>query len=195
MNAVCLSKHFGRQSKRLSVAALAFLSVVVTGASAAASGGVPAEPPVISPIDTGRETRFTLDQSPHSSVSARAALAAAYAIAAQVRGAQVYTVMPTGSMRPMFDQKAFVVVEPAPYEDLRVGDIITYMHPRLNTPVIHRIMEKDGDEFWTKGDHNSRPDDVYVSRRNYRMRVFAVIYAREDGTTATQPGLRAQNLP
>ena len=176
-----------------SVAVLAFFSVVVTGASAAASSGRFAEPPVISPIEVGRETRATLDQSPHSSVSARAALAAAYAIASQVPGAQVFTVMPTGSMRPMFDQKAFVVVEPAPYEDLRVGDIITYMHPQLNTPVIHRIMEKDGQEFWTKGDHNARPDNVYVNHKNYRMRVFAVIYARDDSNSVNQQGLRAQN--
>jgi len=182
-----------RKSHRLSVAVLAFFSVVVTGASAAASSGRFAEPPVISPIEVGRETRATLDQSPHSSVSARAALAAAYAIASQVPGAQVFTVMPTGSMRPMFDQKAFVVVEPAPYEDLRVGDIITYMHPQLNTPVIHRIMEKDGQEFWTKGDHNARPDNVYVNHKNYRMRVFAVIYAREDSNSVNQQGLRAQN--
>ena len=173
--------------------ALAFLSVVVAQAGAAPSSNIPAEPPVISPIEVGRETRATRDLSPHSSMSARSALAAAYAIAAQVRGAQVYTVMPTGSMRPMFDQKAFVVVEPASYDDLRVGDIITYIHPRLNTPVIHRIMEKDGDEFWTKGDHNARPDDVYVNRKNYRMRVFAVIYAREDSNSVSQPGVRAQN--
>ena len=173
--------------------ALALLFGCVTQVRAAAPNGGLVEPPVISPIETGRETRATRDLSPHSSMSARAALAAAYSIAAQVRGAQVFTVMPTGSMRPMFDQKAFVVVEPAPYDDLRVGDIITYIHPRLNTPVIHRIMEKDGDEFWTKGDHNSRPDNVYVNRQNYRMRVFAVIYAREDSNTVAQAGLRAQN--
>lgn len=195
MQVVHLPKYFSRQSQRLSVAVLALLSVVVTGASAAASGGLPAEPPIISPIEVGRETRGTLDQSPHSSISARAALAAAVAIASQVRGAQIYTVMPTGSMRPMFDQKAYVVAEPAPFEDLRVGDIITYRHPKLNTPVIHRILEKDGDEFWTKGDHNPRLDNVYVTRQNYCMRVFAVIYAREDGIASATSGVRAGNLP
>jgi signal peptidase I len=92
----------------------------------------------------------------------------------------VFTVMATGSMRPTFDEKAFLVVEPTPYEKLQIGDVITFIHPKLGAPIVHRIFEKRGESFWTKGDYNTRPDSEYVTRGNYGMRVVAVIYGRED---------------
>lgn len=173
-------------------------SVLLVLAVAAANetlvaGGAPSlrfAPPVAKPIQIGRETRRSLDESPGSALDANSALAAANAIAQHVRGAKVFTVLPTGSMRPLFDEKAFVVVEPARYEDLHVGDIVTYMHPKLRTPVVHRILEKREEGYWTKGDHNPMPDDVYVTPQNYMMRVFAIIYAREDGNRVRQ-GLAA----
>lgn len=132
------------------------------------------------PIETGRETRETAKASPSSGLDARSALVAASTIASRIQGGQVMTVLPTGSMRPMFDQKAFLVLEPAPFEQLRVGDVVTFIHPKVGAPVVHRIFEKHGASFWTKGDHNKRPDSEYVTASNYRMRVVAVIYARED---------------
>ncbi|HWA88275.1 MAG TPA: signal peptidase I [Opitutus sp.] len=151
------------------------------------------KPPQAYPVETGRETRVTEGESPHSALSAEAALAAARAVAAQIKGAEVLTVMPTGSMRPMFDERAFIVVEPTPFEELKVGDIITYAHPELHVLVVHRILEKMRGGYWTKGDHNERPDDVYVTRKNYMKRVFAIIYARENGRNVDR--IAAMRLP
>lgn len=143
------------------------------------------EPPVAVPVEPAAETRFTTGLAPSSALDTNSALIAATAIAFQIKGAQVMTVAPTGSMRPIFDEKAYVVVEPASFEDLRVGDIVTYLHPNLHQIVVHRILEQRGDSFWTKGDHNDRMDNVYVTRENYLMRVFAIIYARESTTGRT----------
>lgn len=167
------------------VALAAAFGLSATGARA--SNLVPSlrfNPPVATPVELGRETRNTIKESPHSTLEAGRALLMANTIASQIPGAKVFTVLPTGSMRPMFDEKAFVVVEPADYDDLRIGDIVTYEHPRMRTVIVHRILERTEDGYWTKGDFNDRPDDVYVTRSNYRMRVFAIIYAKENANAS-----------
>ncbi|HVU24495.1 MAG TPA: signal peptidase I [Opitutus sp.] len=172
---------FTRRGTMLSAAILA----LGCGPVAAAKADPPPVRPIQAfPIEVGQETRATLSEAPHSALSAESALAVAHLIATRIPGAEVRNVMPTGSMRPMFDERAFIVVEPTPFEDLAVGDIITYLHPRLQVPIVHRILEKREKGFWTKGDHNQRPDDVYVTPANYLKRVVAIIYAREDGARA-----------
>jgi hypothetical protein len=94
-------------------------------------------------------------------------------------GSSFCTVLPTGSMKPFFDEKAVLLMEAAPYEDLKVGDIVTYRHPQLGLPVVHRLVLKDGDKFWAKGDANERMDNEYVTRENYLRRVYGLIYAKE----------------
>jgi hypothetical protein len=94
-------------------------------------------------------------------------------------GSSFCTVLPTGSMKPFFDEKAILLMEPAPFEDLKVGDIVTYRHPQLGLPVVHRLVLKDGNNFWAKGDANERMDNEYVNRENYLRRVYGVIYAKD----------------
>ena len=53
-----------------------------------------------------------------------AALKMAQNVAAQIKGARVVAVQPNGSMRPIFEEKAYLLVEPASYESLRIGDIV-----------------------------------------------------------------------
>lgn len=173
----------------------ACLALVVCASTAWAQGTVarPAESaPVAQPMEFQRETRRSSQESPHSALDARTAFLAAQAIAAHIVGAKVFTVLPTGSMRPLFDQKAFVVVEPTRYEDLAIGDIVTYLHPKLQTPVVHRIIEKRADGYWTKGDNSPRPDNVYLTEANYLMRVCAIVYAREDGNVVRTGASPAQ---
>jgi signal peptidase I len=148
------------------------------------------EPPTAYPMEVGRETRETVRQAPSSNLDANSALIAAMTISLQVKGARVLTVAPSGSMTPMFSEKAYLVVEPAAFDDLKVGDIITYEHPTARQMVVHRILEKRGDAYWTKGDHNERMDNVYVTRENYMMRVFAIIYAREDTARRVAPAVQ-----
>jgi len=96
-----------------------------------------------------------------------------------VKGASQLTVMPSGSMAPVFNQHAILVVEAARFDDLKVGDIVTYRHPDYDLLVVHRIIEKRGDRFWAKGDSNMRMDTVYVTRENFVARVYCIVYASE----------------
>ena len=181
MNSTAPSRTIFRRLRRGMVlfAALAGAAII-----ARAEGIVDATTAVAYPFDAGRETRETIKAAPSSTLDARTAFVTATAIASQIKGAKILMVAPTGSMRPMFDEKAYLVVAPAAFEDLRIGDIITYVHPKVNGTVVHRIMEKHGDKFWTKGDFNGRMDNVYITRENYSMRVCAVVYGREDGHVA-----------
>jgi signal peptidase len=68
-----------------------------------------------------------------------------------------------GSMEPTIHKGSLVFDEIVPVEDLRRGDVITYVPPITHEPVTHRVVsvdvQKDGTRvFRTKGDHNEAPD-------------------------------------
>lgn len=114
--------------------------------------------------------------TPSSSLSSDRGRAIAQLICLVKQRSTYCTVLPTGSMRPIFDEHSILLLEKAPFDSLKVGDIVTYRHPQLGVPVVHRLVEKDGDRFWSKGDANGRMDNVYVTRENYLERVYGVIY-------------------
>ena len=126
-------------------------------------------------------------ESPSSTLDWPSALRAAKAATLMVEGSDLMTVMPTGSMEPMFNERAILLMEPAPFDDLKVGDVVTYKSTRHGMMVVHRIVEKHGDKFWAKGDGNGRMDRVYITRGNYGERVFGIIYAREPSEQAGRP--------
>jgi signal peptidase I len=155
-------------------AALALDLTSVQGAVALASSDLPA--------------RRIQGSAPSSNLEWSNALKVATAARFMVQGASMLTVMPTGSMKPVFDERAILLMEPAKFDDLKIGDIVTYKHPRYGMPVVHRIQEKRGDKFWAKGDNNGRMDEVYITRQNYEARVFGIIYAREASAQAQKFG-------
>ncbi|HEY5551593.1 MAG TPA: signal peptidase I, partial [Opitutaceae bacterium] len=124
------------------------------------------------------------DSAPTSGLDREAANRAAMAARLMVSGGGALTVLPTGSMRPTFDQNAILLTEPARFDDIRVGDIVTFKHPSYPVPVVHRVLEKRGDRFWSRGDANGRMDDIYITRENFDRRVFGIIYGSE--AVATQ---------
>lgn len=128
--------------------------------------------------------------APSSTLDWTAATKVATAVRYMVPGSRLVTVMPTGSMKPVFDERSMLVVEPAPYASLQVGDIVTYRHPRFGLPVVHRITEKRGDTFWAKGDNNSQGDDVCITSENYEGRVFSIVYSREPSFEARKYAAR-----
>lgn len=140
------------------------------GAVALAADGIPA--------------RRDSVESPSSSLDWTKALRAATAAKLMVDGAALLAVMPTGSMEPMFNERAILLMEPARFEDLKVGDVVTYRNPKYGLLVVHRILEKHGDKFWSKGDNNGRMDTIYITRENYGARVFGIIYASEPSEQA-----------
>jgi signal peptidase I len=132
----------------------------------------------------GALARGEYAESPSSSLCWADALRVATAARLMVDGASLVTVMPTGSMEPMFNERAILIMEHARFEDLRIGDVVTYRNPRFGLLVVHRILEKHGDKYWSKGDNNGRMDRVYITRENYGARVFGIIYAREPSAQA-----------
>jgi hypothetical protein len=121
--------------------------------------------------------------APTSGLDLDSANRAAMAARLMVTGGGALNVLPTGSMRPTFDQNAILLTEPARFEDIRVGDIVTFHHPSYPVPVVHRVLEKRGDRFWSRGDANGRMDDIYITRENFDRRVFGIIYGRESAMT------------
>ncbi len=123
----------------------------------------------------GGEREFT----PSSSLPRERAEQIGRIFALMEPGSSYCTVLPTGSMRPFFDEKAVLLMENVPFDQLKVGDIVTYRHPSLGIPVVHRLVIKDRDKFWAKGDANEHMDNVYVTPANYLRRVYGMIYSRE----------------
>src|SRR5215210_4036826 len=61
------------------------------------------------------------------------------------------------SMEPRFSTGDLAVLRPAgSYE---VGDVVAYRSEGLDTTVLHRIVERDGDRFVTQGDNNDFLDE------------------------------------
>lgn len=86
----------------------------------------------------------------------------------------------TGSMRPTIDGNTIFVGETNVYDDLRVGDLISY---RSYLPgrgfVLHRIVAQYGDAWIAKGDNNLVQDLEMVTRENFDMRVFIIMTSSE----------------
>jgi len=119
--------------------------------------------------------------APSSTLGWDKAVRAANAVRYMIPGSSLMTVMATGSMKPMFDERAVLIMENAAFEDLKVGDIVTYLHPKHKVPVVHRIIEQREGAFWCKGDNNGQADEVAITRENFQARVFGIVYARESG--------------
>jgi signal peptidase I len=126
-------------------------------------------------------------KSPSSTLDWFQALKVATVARLMVKGASQSAVMPSGSMEPVFNQRAILVLEAAKFDDLKVGDIVTYRHPSYGLLVVHRIIEKRGNRFWAKGDSNDHMDTAYITRENFVARVYCIVYASESATQASHP--------
>ncbi|MCQ1957280.1 signal peptidase I [Arthrobacter sp. zg-Y826] len=95
-------------------------------------------------------------------------------------GSQTYSVL-TSSMAPKYAPGTFLVVKPVPFEELRVGDIITYQIESGSPAVItHRITAisaaQSGElEFITKGDNNDVEDELPVRELQVRGKLFYAV--------------------
>lgn len=143
--------------------------------------------PTVQSVDAPRESRRTLALAPGSSLPPGAAMTVALRMARTVNGTSIYGVRGTGSMRPLFDANAIVLSEAVAFDDLRIGDIVLFRHPASEATVVHRIVERRGRGFWTKGDHNGRMDDVLVTRGNYLGRVYGILYTARPGASMAAP--------
>ena len=90
------------------------------------------------------------------------------------------------SMLPSIKNGSSVVIDrDIKFSDLKVGDIVVF-HALVNTeygtgrkkfikqPVAHRLIEKNGESFVTKGDNNSFVDITTCTENNYLGKVIEV---------------------
>lgn len=104
--------------------------------------------------------------------------AKAIAIAQQTAdalGGRVFTIAPTGSMKPTLDENSVVAVETVTYDNLRPGDIVIY-RDEAGLPIVHRLHHKDGNRWIVLGDNNSTVDRETVTPANLVGRVCAIFY-------------------
>lgn len=97
-------------------------------------------------------------------------------------GSQTYTVL-TSSMAPKYAPGTFLVVKPAAFDTLRVGDVVTYQIESGKPAVIsHRITAVGSTQtgervFTTKGDNNSLEDAALVQEVQIKGKLlYAVPY-------------------
>lgn len=86
------------------------------------------------------------------------------AIGATIRLADLHfnTVL-SNSMRPTFSAGDLVVTGPVLTSSLRVGDVITFIQPGSNRPLIHRITSLQDGVIATRGDANSVDDPWHLT--------------------------------
>ncbi|GAA1871918.1 signal peptidase I [Paeniglutamicibacter psychrophenolicus] len=98
-------------------------------------------------------------------------------------GSQTYSVL-TNSMKPHYGPGTFLVVKPTAFDELAVGDVVTYQLESGRPEVItHRItsvaVDQEGDSLLvTKGDNNDVADPAPVAEIQVRGKLlYAVPFA------------------
>ena len=96
-------------------------------------------------------------------------LLAIFLVAFRLLGFEIYTVM-SGSMEPAYHVGSLIYVRPVNTDELKEGDVITFLADKDNTIVTHRIIEvtneNNATHFRTKGDANDVPDAKSVHYKN-----------------------------
>ncbi len=87
----------------------------------------------------------------------------------------------TKSMDPVFDTEANTIeIRPSSFDELEIGDIVSYHSNIADSIVIHRIIgfgeDKDGRYAILKGDNNSSQDPEKVRFSQIKGVVVAVVY-------------------
>ncbi|OGJ16955.1 hypothetical protein A3K73_02085 [Candidatus Pacearchaeota archaeon RBG_13_36_9] len=83
------------------------------------------------------------------------------AVVIDVEGASLARYAPTGSMRPVLDDKSTGIrIQPKSQEQINVGDIVTF--EKNGELIVHRVIDRGEDSegvyFITKGDNNDVTD-------------------------------------
>lgn len=85
---------------------------------------------------------------------------AAVLISKLVFGVEMKAVL-TGSMEPELSVGSLLIIKPTEYEEIKVGDDITYVRDKNLTLVTHRVIKKDDEtqKITTQGIANNSPDN------------------------------------
>ncbi|WP_372696957.1 signal peptidase I [Arthrobacter sp. JSM 101049] len=95
-------------------------------------------------------------------------------------GSQTYSVL-TNSMRPHYAPGTLLVSRPTAFQDLRIGDVVTYQIESGQAAVItHRIVSSTADQegntlLITQGDNNAVADENPVREVQVRGKLFYAV--------------------
>ena len=83
------------------------------------------------------------------------------------------------SMHPTLENGDLIAIDRAPFDNLKIGDIIIYNKSEIYPePVVHRIIKItliDQEEFlFTKGDNNQFQDPLPISRNEYKAKYIGI---------------------
>lgn len=154
----------------------------------ATSEPTPASPPSISPGDPETEVPAERPAHPGALLAVRMVSACwTVALVTLLLGLAILVltgwrldVVTSASMDPAIPKGSAVLarpVRPSDVEALEVGDVITFRHPQVEAPVMHRIVEvveqRGQRAFVVQGDANARPDGRIVPSDDVAARVEA----------------------
>lgn len=123
-------------------------------------------------------------KAPTSDLSRDNAMNLARLTAAAI-GGQVFTIAPTGSMKPTLDETSIVAIEPSEFANLRRGDLVVYMSLQ-GAPILHRLhRQAPGGNWFVLGDNNPAVDAEGVTPKNFIGRVCAIFYTSTQATGGT----------
>ena len=125
--------------------------------------------------------------APQSNLSRENALAMAQRTA-DAMGGRVFTIAPTGSMKPTLDENSVVAVESVYFAQLRQGDIVIY-RDAAGVPIVHRLYQQAGTRWLVLGDNNSAVDHEAVTPANLVGRVCAIFYTAPGTQAAAQTAM------
>jgi len=109
---------------------------------------------------------------------------------ADAAGGRVFTIAPTGSMKPTLDENSVVTVETVVFGQLRQGDIVIYRNS-VGVPIVHRLYQQANGNWFVLGDNNASVDREAVTPANLLGRVCAIFYT-SSGAQGNAPAALAQ---
>lgn len=81
-------------------------------------------------------------------------------------------VVASGSMEPDFQVNGLAVTHAAPFDQVKVGDVVAFRAAGLGgAPALHRVISTGHGQLLVKGDNNPHPDGAPVTPANYIGRV------------------------
>ena len=84
--------------------------------------------------------------------------------------------IPTESMMPVIHPGDFVIGVPVDYEDVQVGDIVTYKSKSNGITICHRVIERTEKGFVFKGDHNKEVDADLVGEKEIGYKILGFLF-------------------
>ena len=88
-------------------------------------------------------------------------------------GAGLFVAYYGSSMNPTFREPEMMEVVPCGYRPLRVGDVVYFLRPGTDPPVVHRVIRVVPEGISTRGDNSTREDAFLLQPKDVIGRVVA----------------------